>query len=90
MFRQFGDIIGMTVVPECQLARELGMCYCSLATITDYDAWKEETVDIEMVKKTMASCLDKVLKLLESGLPKIKTEGCRSCITAAKACGAIE
>ena len=35
MFRQFGDIIGMTVVPECQLARELGMCYCSLATITD-------------------------------------------------------
>ena len=35
MFRNFADIIGMTVVPECQLARELGMCYCSLATVTD-------------------------------------------------------
>jgi len=90
MFRQFGDIIGMTVVPECQLARELGMCYCSLATITDYDAWKEETVDIEMVKKTMASCLDKVLRLLEAGLPKIKDDGCKECIKAAEGCGALK
>ena len=90
MFRQFGDIIGMTVVPECQLARELGMCYCSLATITDYDAWKEETVDIEMVKKTMASCLDKVLRLLEAGLPKISGDGCPDCIKAAEGCGALD
>jgi len=89
MFRQFGDIIGMTVVPECQLARELGMCYCSLATITDYDAWKEETVDIAMVIKTMNECLDKVLRLLELGLPKIKEDGCHECIKAAQASGAL-
>ena len=90
MFKEFADIIGMTAVPECQLAREMGMCYCSLATITDYDAWKEETVDIEMVKKTMASCLDKVLRLLEAGLPKIKKDGCHECIKAAKSCGAVK
>ena len=90
MFRQFGDIIGMTVVPECQLARELGMCYCSLATITDYDAWREETVDIDQVKKTMALCLDKVLRLLEAGLPKISGDGCSECIKAAEGCGALE
>ena len=89
MFRQFADIIGMTVVPECQLAGELGMCYCSLATITDYDSWKDEVVDIDMVKRTMAECLDKVLKLLESGLPRIEECGCEECIGAAKGCGVL-
>ena len=89
MFRNFADIIGMTVVPECQLARELGMCYCSLATVTDYDVWKDEPVDIDMVVKTMSECLDKVLRLLELGLPKIKACGCDSCIEAAKGAGAL-
>jgi 5'-methylthioadenosine phosphorylase len=88
MFREFGDIIGMTLVPECQLARELGMCYCSLATVTDYDVWHEEDVSIDMVTKTMKECLAKVLKLLELGLPKIKESDC-DCIEAAKGCGAI-
>lgn len=88
MFRQFGDIIGMTLVPECQLARELGMCYCSLATVTDYDVWHEEDVSIEMVNKTMKECLDKILRLLELGLPKIGTSDCE-CANAAKGCGAL-
>jgi len=88
MFRQFGDIIGMTAVPECQLARELGMCYCSLATVTDYDVWHEEDVSIEIVVKTMNECLAKVLRLLELGLPKIGKSDCK-CIEAAKGCGAI-
>lgn len=78
----------MTVVPECQLVRELGMCYCSLATITDYDVWKDEAVDIEMVNRTMAECLGKVLRLLELGLPKIG-DGCTECIEAAKGAGAL-
>jgi 5'-methylthioadenosine phosphorylase len=88
MFRQFGDIIGMTLVPECQLARELGMCYCSLATVTDYDVWHEEDVSIEMIVKTMNECLSKVLRLLELGLPKIGRTDC-DCIEAAKSCGAL-
>jgi 5'-methylthioadenosine phosphorylase len=74
MFRNFADIIGMTVVPECQLAREMGMCYCSLATVTDYDVWKDEPVDIQMVLKTMSECLSKIIKLLELGLPKISVK----------------
>ncbi|MBR2255620.1 MAG: S-methyl-5'-thioadenosine phosphorylase [Candidatus Methanomethylophilaceae archaeon] len=89
MYRNFADIIGMTVVPECQLARELGMCYCSLATVTDYDVWKDEPVDIDMVNRTMSECLDKVLRLLELGLPKIEEDGCQECIEAAKGCGAL-
>jgi 5'-methylthioadenosine phosphorylase len=90
MFKQFADIIGMTAVPECQLAREMGMCYCSLATITDYDAWKEETVDIDMVLKTMAECLDKICTILEKALPELAKLPKCICIEAAIGAGAIE
>ena len=90
MFRQFADIIGMTAVPECQLAREMGMCYCSLATITDYDAWKEETVDFEMILKTMAKCLGNICAILEKALPElVKLPECH-CKDEAIASGAIE
>lgn len=88
IFRQFADIIGMTLVPECQLAREMGMCYCSLATVTDYDAWKEETVDIDTVLKTMNECLDKISNMLEKGLPRLSNIlECR-CINASIEAGA--
>jgi 5'-methylthioadenosine phosphorylase len=34
------DIIGMTLVPECQLAREAQMCYINFNS-NDYDVWAE-------------------------------------------------
>jgi 5'-methylthioadenosine phosphorylase len=52
VFRQWGmDIIGMTVCPEVFHAREAGICYATMAHITDYDVWheSEETVTLEMV-----------------------------------------
>lgn len=38
------QIIGMTLVPECVLAREAEICYVSLATITDFDVWAQHPV----------------------------------------------
>ena len=78
MFRQFADIISMTIVPECQLAREMNMCYMSLATITDYDAWSEETVDAMTVSKVMEENSEKIRNLLGAIIPKIpvKREKC--------------
>src|SRR5690349_15178263 len=32
------DIVGMTGVPEAAIARELALCYTSLAVVTDHDA----------------------------------------------------
>jgi 5'-methylthioadenosine phosphorylase len=45
------DIIGMTVVPEAQLAREAEICYATMAHVTDYDVWheEEEAVNVEML-----------------------------------------
>ena len=91
MFRALkGDIIGMTMIPEVNLARELGMCYCSLATITDYDCWKDEDVTIEMVFKTMAECNSRIQKLLTLGLPRIDAGDRCKCIEAARGCGSLE
>lgn len=91
MFRAIdGTIVGMTMIPEVNLARELGMCYTSLATVTDYDCWKDEDVTIEMVMKTMAECNSRIQELLVRGLPRIGDTPKCSCIEAAKGCGALD
>jgi len=77
MFRQFADIIGMTLVPEVQLARELEMCYVTIATITDYDVWAEKPVTTEEVLRVMKENEEKVRKILQKGMPKIPVE--RNC-----------
>ena len=79
MFRQFADIIGMTLVPEAQLARELEMCYASISMVTDYDVWKEqEQVSAELVIQRMKENLDKTKRILEYIIPKIPKE--RNCL----------
>lgn len=74
MFRNFADIIGMTLVPECQLAREAEICYTSLATITDYDVWAEKPVDLATVLKIIAESVDRVKELIAATLSKIPAE----------------
>jgi 5'-methylthioadenosine phosphorylase len=52
IFRSWGvDIIGMTAVPEAQLAREAEICYATMAHVTDYDVWheEEESVSVDML-----------------------------------------
>jgi 5'-methylthioadenosine phosphorylase len=76
-FRNFADVIGMTLIPEAILARELEICYLSLAMITDYDVWQKNPVSADEVIKTMGENLEKIKKLLEEGIPKIKND--RNC-----------
>jgi 5'-methylthioadenosine phosphorylase len=83
------DIIGMTLVPECQLARELEICYLSIAAVTDYDSWSKEPVVASMVLKTMENNLGIIRKLLIELLPKISSlnrDNC-SCAHALKDAG---
>lgn len=39
-----GDVVGMTMVPEVVLARELGMCYAGIAVVTNYAAGISKTL----------------------------------------------
>ena len=56
IFRQWGcDIIGMTAVPEAQLAREASMSYAAMVHVTDYDVWHDsaEPVTVEAVIRVL-------------------------------------
>jgi 5'-methylthioadenosine phosphorylase len=82
MFRQWGaEVINMSTVPEVILARELGLCYQSIAMATDYDCWKEgeEPVTAEMVFKRMEQNAEQVKKLLIEAVARIKFDDCSHC-----------
>ena len=82
MFRSFGaDVINMSTVPEVILAREIGICYQTIAMSTDYDCWKEgeEPVTWEMILSIMNKNSENVKKLLLKTISKIKYNGCDSC-----------
>jgi len=78
LFRSWeADVIGMTVYPECVLAREAEICYVSLCMISDYDVWAEKPVSAEEVVKTMAKNVENVKKLIINTIPLIpKQRGC--------------
>ncbi|WP_336345676.1 S-methyl-5'-thioadenosine phosphorylase [Halalkalicoccus ordinarius] len=37
------DLVGMTAIPEAKLAREAEIAYATVAGVTDYDVWKEDS-----------------------------------------------
>jgi 5'-methylthioadenosine phosphorylase len=65
-FRQIihGDIIGMTLIPECTLAREAEICYVSISTITDYDVWSENPVSSKNVMEILEGNVLKTKRLI--------------------------
>lgn len=82
MFRSFGaDVINMSTVPEVILAREIGLCYQTIAMSTDYDCWKEgeEPVTWEMILSIMNKNSENVKKLLLKTISKIKYTECDFC-----------
>ncbi|MCQ4406976.1 MAG: S-methyl-5'-thioadenosine phosphorylase, partial [Sulfolobaceae archaeon] len=58
------DIIGMTLVPEVNLACEAQLCYATIAMVTDYDVFAEIPVTAEEVTRVMAENTEKVKRLL--------------------------
>ena len=87
-FRTTGaDIIGMTLVPECQPAREAQICYVSISTITDYDVWAEKPVTAKEVMETLAKNVEMTKKLLTfviDQIPEIKSCSCEKALEEAE------
>jgi 5'-methylthioadenosine phosphorylase len=77
-------IIGMTLVPECVLAREMEICYIPIAAVTDYDVWADEPVSTEFVKQTMTKNITTIRELLLKLLPKIPEKRVCECKAALK------
>lgn len=81
------DIIGMTLVPECQLAREAQMCYVSVSTVTDYDVWAEKPVTAKEVLETLAKNVEntkKVLTTLIDQIPLYRKCSCEKALSEAE------
>jgi len=68
------DIIGMTLVPEVNLAREARMCYVTIAMVTDYDVWAERPVTAHEVERVMKENIEKARKLVYELIPRIPEE----------------
>jgi 5'-methylthioadenosine phosphorylase len=89
IYRSWGvDIIGMTAVPEAQLAREAGICYATMAHVTDYDVWheEEEAVNVEMLIANLmanAAISKKTIAELVPLLPAQRTCDCGEALSTA-------
>jgi 5'-methylthioadenosine phosphorylase len=59
-------VINMTQYPEAVLARELGLCYATVALVTDHDAGLEGVDGIEPV------CQEQVLRVFEANVARVR------------------
>ncbi len=74
------SLVGMTGHPEAVLARELGICYATIALVTDLDAGlaAADAVDQDAVFAVFAENLERLKGLLVGAVPGLsEPAGCR-------------
>ncbi len=78
-----GDVVGMTGVPEIVLAKELGMCYASVAVVTNFAAGISDHMlsHMEVVNK-MEELNEKLRNILSFVIPEIPDERHCNCAKA--------
>jgi 5'-methylthioadenosine phosphorylase len=67
------DVIGMTNMPEANLAREAEICYATVAMVTDYDCWHpdHDHVTVEAVVKVLFGNADRARALVRYVAPRL-------------------
>lgn len=88
------EVVNMTQCPEAVLARELGLCYATVALITDYDAGIEEVdgagaVSQEAVFSFFEENLARLRQVLFAALEHIGPQDGAGCDCAAAANGMV-
>ncbi|MGQ0579382.1 MAG: S-methyl-5'-thioinosine phosphorylase [Betaproteobacteria bacterium] len=66
--RDGADMVGMTGMPEAALARELGVCYATIAVVVNYAAGRGDSADaihLEQINAVIKTTMVKVRTLLE-------------------------
>lgn len=72
------SVVGMTVYPECILAREAEICFVNISMATDKDVYGENPVDISEIINVMNQNVENVRKLIFTAIAKIpKTRKCK-------------
>jgi len=85
MYKTWGaDVVGMTLVPECVLAREAELCYAMMSMVTDYDVWKDQPVCVDDIVRTMKGNIENVKRLIVEAVTRLPKERCCKCGSALK------
>lgn len=82
------DLVGMTNVPEVVLARELAICYASIAIVTNMAAGiaegKLSTTEVEEMMEFMTPKLETILKTTLDKLPQTRSCACQDALKGAQ------
>jgi 5'-methylthioadenosine phosphorylase len=79
------DIIGMTLMPEASLAREMELCYAAVAVVANYAAGiSKKPLTVKEVVEAMHESLDTVGILVKETIKSIPTNRNCSCKDALK------
>ncbi|MBU0570810.1 MAG: S-methyl-5'-thioadenosine phosphorylase [Candidatus Omnitrophica bacterium] len=89
LYKSWGaDVIGMTNLWEARLAREAGICYATVAMITDYDCWYEvldvEAVSVEMIMGNLRKNTEIAKELIRNTVAALPEEPSCECRNALK------
>lgn len=69
------DMVGMTAIPEAKLAREAEICYATVAGVTDYDVWREDSeVTLQEVLENAAENEDAIKQVVERAIRTLPEE----------------
>lgn len=85
LYRSWGmDVIGMTNLTEAKLAREAGICYATLAMVTDYDCWHDEADEVtaDMVIANLRQNVKDAQAILLEAVGRVAAERDCECGTA--------
>lgn len=79
------SIVGMTTMPEAALARELAMCFTTIALVTDHDAGVEGAGAVEQdeVMRVMADNVERLKSILKDAvgqLPAHEDDATATCV----------
>lgn len=89
LYKSWGaDVIGMTNIQEARLSREAGICYSTIAMITDYDCWRvtpdAEEVTVEMIIENLNKNAEVAKKMLANAIKDMPVERTCKCSEALK------
>ncbi len=67
------DMVGMTGMPEAALARELDLCYASIAVVANWAAGRgeRETISLSEISRNLEQGMNQVKRLLEVVVTRI-------------------
>ena len=75
--RDGAQVVGMTGMPETSLAREIGLCYATVALVVNYAAGRrEKLINTDEIKHAYQHSADQVTKLLAATIAGLKGFDC--------------